>query len=604
MNEAPNAANPPRQPAVRRFGHYELRELLGRSQRTMAWLAHDPRAKQDLVIVMPRVQPGNPDIAHQWEQAARKSARLNHPNLAHVVEVGVQDHWPYVTYDPEGARPLPARLDAQGMPPRDAAELVVKVGHGLAYAHESGAVHGDLQPFHIFVTDSGQARLVGLEVALDASGASLDDDTPTIAGGLGAPTETERLQVQRRAAQRDVLTLGLILHQALTGQPALDDPDTGRVVIRLPPAGRDIVRLAWSTPRPIPDPLRAIANRATDRQERQRYRGARTLISALEGWLRADAASDSGPLALLADRMHAVGVLPGSPGGPERAARLALMDRERTSELAEVVMQDLALSFEMLRAVNTAQVRGSQVSGAGPVLTVRRAIAMLGLDGVRRAALGLRPWPGPLDLRGARELERLIARVRRAGRVAQALRPAGYDAEVVNLVTLLQNLGLLVMHYHFADEARQIDRLMQAAPPTEPGGKEEPGMTEQAAAFAVLGVDIDAIGAAVARHWGLDDSVLHMIRRLPVATSVHTPETDDDMLRLVASCANETVEAVEQPVAKIQPALARVAQRYARTLEISARDLQDALHRGVSPEGADPADKPPPHAVPTLDTLA
>ena len=70
------------------------------------------------------------------------------------------------------------------------------------------------------------------------------------------------------------------------------------------------------------------------------------------------------------------------------------MDRQRTNELAEVVLQDLALAFELLRWVNSAQVRGAQVAGSGPVLTVRRAIAMLGLDGVRRAALGLRALAG------------------------------------------------------------------------------------------------------------------------------------------------------------------------------------------------------------------
>lgn len=603
MSDSKAPAPPQRPAALRKFGRFELRELLGRSQRTMAWNAFDPQVRQELVLVLPRALAVDADQAASWEQAARKTARLQHPNLAHVVEVGAYERWPYIAYDAEGGKPLAQRLDGQGLTARDAADLIAQIGHGLAYAHESGAVHGDLQPFHVLVNDAGQARLLGLEVALEAAAGSGSDEPSTLDGAAAAHTESDRRRAQRLAAQRDVLTLGLVLHLALTGQPALDEPDTGRVVMRLPPAGRDIVRLAWSTPRPIPDPLRAIANRATDRQERQRYRNVRTLNSALEGWLKADAESDNGPLALLADRLHAVGVLPGSPGGPERAARLALMERERTIELAEVVMQDLALSFELLRAVNTAQVRGGQVAGAGPVLTIRRAIAMLGLEGVRRAALGLRPWPGPLDEAGARELERLLARVRRAGRVAQALRPAGYDAEVVNLVTMLQNLGLLVMNYHFADEARQIRRLMQAAPPTEPGGRAEPGMSEQAASFAVLGVDIDSIGTAVARHWGLDDSVLHMIRRLPVATAVHTPDNDDELLRTVASCANETLETIELASAQVAPALARVAQRYARTLDINVRDLQDALHRGSGTDLAGDAEKPLPHSVPTLDTL-
>jgi non-specific serine/threonine protein kinase len=426
--------------------------------------------------------------------------------------------------------------------------------------------------------------------------AGIDPD----AAPAGALTEAERRRVQRAAARRDVLTLGFVLHLALSGQSALDEPDTGLVVRRLPPTGREIVRLPWATARLVPETLRAIVNRATDRQERQRYRSARTLIGALEGWLQVDAESGGGPLALLLDRLHSVGVLPGSPGAAARAARLALMERERTNELAFVVLEDVALAFEMLRAVNTATVRGAQVAGSGPVLTVRRAIAMLGLDGVRHAALALREWPGPLDERGALDLQRIIERVKRTGRIAQSLRPAGYDTEVVYLVTLLQNLGWLVVQYHFPDEAGQIRRLMQPSRPADPAEPVEPGMSEELAAFAVLGVDIEAVGAAVARHWGLDDAVIHMIRRLPVTTAVRSVDTDDDMLRAVASCANETLEAASLPAQQVAAALARVAQRYARALNLTLKDLQTALQPGATPK----ADAAPPPDLPTMDSIA
>jgi eukaryotic-like serine/threonine-protein kinase len=254
-----------------------------------------------------------------------------------------------------------------------------------------------------------------------------------------------------------------------------------------------------------------------------------------------------------------------------------------------VVLEDLALSFELLRLVNTAQVRGGQISGNGPVLTVRRAIAMLGLEGVRRAALALRPWPGPLDEAGAAELKRQIERCQRAGRTALLLRPPGYDAEVVYLVTLMQNLGRLVVAYHFPDEATQIRRLMLPAPAAKEGEPEEPGMEEANAAFAVLGADIEAIGAAVARHWGLDESVLALIRRLPQGTPVRNTDSDDDLLRTLASCANEAVDALGQPAPRVAGALHRVVGRYGRTLEFGLRELQLALQgQAVGPVGSAP----------------
>jgi non-specific serine/threonine protein kinase len=203
---------------------------------------------------------------------------------------------------------------------------------------------------------------------------------------------------------------------------------------------------------------------------------------------------------------------------------------------------------------------------------------MVGLDSVRRAALALREWPGPLQPADARQLGLLIERCKRAGRAAVLLRPAGYDGEVVYLITLLQSLGRLALHYHFPDEAEQIHRLQQPAPSSQAGEPDEPGMSEGAAAHAVLGADVEALAAVVARHCGLDAGALTMIRRHPLTTTVHDPEGDAELLRTVASCANEAVEAMAQPAARVQSALERVVLRYGRVLEIGLRELHAALN--------------------------
>jgi len=161
--------------------------------------------------------------------------------------------------------------------------------------------------------------------------------------------------------------------------------------------------------------------------------------------------------------------------------------------------------------------------------------------------------------------------------VAQALRPAGYDAEVVYLVALLQNLGRLVVQYHFPDEAAQIRQLAQPALPGRADEPEQAGMPEQAAALAVLGADIESLGAAVARHWGLEGSVVHMIQRLPRTAPVRASDSDEETLRMVASAANEAVDAAALPAPRGAAALERVAQRYARALGLSIKDFRSAL---------------------------
>lgn len=566
----PSPTAPAQQSVVRMFGRLQLMRLLGKSERTMAWRVLDSRNGQELMLMLPRVQPADADALQRWNDGVRQSSRLSHPQLAPVLEVGVQDGWPYATFDAGAVATLVERLAHQPVPGAEAARLASQVMRGLAFAHEAGVAHNDLQSFCILVADNGSLRIAGLCVASEV--AVQGDKLHAAAATTPAP-----LRTQRESAERDVLAAGLLLHGLLAGAAPLEDTDLGRVIARMPPLGHDIVRLPWTTPQPVSDALRAIANRATDRQERQRYRSARSFLRALDGWLQTEASAEAGPLALLADRLRTAGVLPTQPGVGQQALRLALMEREGTRELAEVVLQDLALAFEMLRLVNSAQVRNAQAVGSGPVLTMRRAIAMLGLDSVRRAALAIRPWPGPLDEAAATQLAQLLARCKQAGRVALALRPAGYDEEVVVLITALQNLGRLIVHYHFADEAQQIARLTQPAPSPREGEPEEPGMSEETASFAVLGADIEAIGLAVARSWGLHDSLIHMMRRLPLGTPVRTADNEDEIVRSLGSCANEAVDALGLPAARQLAALQKVVARYGRQLDISLRDLHTAL---------------------------
>lgn len=544
--------------AVRHLGRFQLLRLLGKSDHIMVWLVIDPRPGQELVLVLQRAQVADAAAVQRWLDNARRAARIEHPGLAHAVEVGQHERWVYITYDRGSSVTLAERLGQNGLPATDLVPGIVPVLGGLAFAHEAGQVHHDLQLWLLQMADNGSCRLMGLGVASDPPGSGND------------------LQARRKAAERDVLAFGLLLHHALVGTPPLDKADVNQVIALMAPAGREVVRLPRSGVGFIAEALRAIVNRSTDRQERQRYRNARTFERALLGWMKAEGEPGGGPLNMLVDRIRSAGLLPSMPGCQARAARLERMTSQRTVELAEIVLQDVSLSFEILRSVNGPRLRGALGQGSGPILTIRRAIAMIGLDGVRQAARVLKPWPGAIAPGQVGELTATIDRVLKAGRIAQRLRPRGYDAELMFALTLLQNLGRLVVQYHCADEAAQIRRLMQPAPPLKTGEAEEPGMSEEGAAYAVLGVDIESVGHALGKQWGLDEATLLMIRRLPVSAPVHNGDRDAELLRMTASCANEVVDVQLLPAPLRSAALQRVALRYGRALGISLKDIQDA----------------------------
>ena len=554
--------------AVRHLGRFQLLRLLGKSERSMAWLVSDPRVGQELVLILPRAQLADEPALQRWLDNARKAARIEHPGLAHAVEVGQHERWPYITYDRGSAVTLAERLSQKGLAAQDLVPAIVPVLGGLAFAHEAGQVHHDLQLSMLLVADSGLCRLMGLGVALDPPGVAAD------------------LQSRRKAAERDVLAFGLLLHHALVGTPPLDNADLNQVIAHLPPAGRDLVRLPRSGVGLIAEALRAIVNRSTDRQERQRYRNARTFERALLGWLKSEGEPGGGPLNQLVDRIRSAGLLPSMPGCQARTAHLERQAHQRTIELAQIVLQDVSLSFEILRNVNGPRMRGALGNGSGPILTIRRAITMIGLDGVRQAARVLKPWPGAMAPAQVAEMTALIERVQKAGRIAQWLRPRGYDPELVFVLTLLQNLGRLVVQYHCAEDAAQIRRLMQPAPLGKPGEAEEPGMSEEGAAFAVLGVDIESVAYALGRQWGLDEPTLLMMRRLPVAAPVHHGERDVELLRMAASCANEVVDVQLLPAPYRAAGLQRVALRYGRSLGLSLKDVQDAASGQMQDDAA------------------
>lgn len=568
----------PAAPPLKGFGRFELRALLSKSARSLVWRVFDPRHGQELMLCMPRDKPNSPAALEHWLRMAQGAERIQHPNLAPPFEIGQVESWPYVAYDRALGETLDERLARQSAPlPIDAANWIAQLLEGLAFAHEAGHAHRDIQTASLIIDAADKVRLVGLEVAQEVFPATVDFNAVT-------------RRAVRESAEEDVLCVGLLLHRILSGKPVLDENDLQHVVQQMQPVGREMVRLGWETPHPIADPLRAICNRATDRQLRQRYHLARSFWRALDGWRQAAAHDDGGPIVLLLDKLQRVGHLPTTVSGLHRFTAGSGLEAQHASALSEFVLKDMALSLELVRRVNNALKQAGHQGET--ILNMQRAIQMLGLDGLQHAANALKPWPGPLAPVAAEMLRQLMARVAKAAQVAQALRPAGYDGEVVHLITVMQNLGRLLLQYHFPDDAQQIRQLMVPPEPTE-DQPNPPSLSEQAAAYAVLGCDLDALGAAVARHWGLGDELLQMIRRQPLDAAVHPPRSDADTLRLTCSFANELVDALGLPEARRRPGVDAATRRYAKALGVGLRDVMEALNPGAhKPAAAPVADAP------------
>lgn len=561
----PSTTSPAPAPAPKLLGPFELRRLLGKSERSMVWQVVDTRDRQNLLLVLPRQRPH--DVA-AWLQAARQAARIEHPGLVPPVEVGCLDAMPYLTYPRAWGLTVTERLVGHKAPAGvEAARWLERSLQGLGTAHDAGLTHGDLQPYMLLLGEDGRAGLMGL-------------------GLLGARWEATPEGRQRRQGEAldDVLCIGLLANRLVGGRAPLECTDTRETLLRMPPHGPDFVRLGFEPTHPVDDALRAILNRATASQPAQRYLQAWAFARALEGWRDRAQNPEGGAVAQLLDRLKRFGGLPVTRPEAVRSVQAGGLESRHTKELAGLVLQDLALTLEVLRRVNLAR-RREGGSGQAAILDVERALALMGLGELGSAASALRPWPGLLAPERVLDLRLALARAHKAAEVSLRLAPAGYDPEVVRLVALTQNLGRLLALYHLPDESQQIERLMQVPEPTSDFPNPR-GLSERQAAFAVLGCELDDLGVAAVRHWGLGEELEQLARRPDPEQPVPHGSGDLEGLRLVCAMANELMTVVAlRDLKKRRLGLEMVTRRYARTVGLGL----EAVLGAVYPESAQAA---------------
>jgi non-specific serine/threonine protein kinase len=566
---------PPTSTTPKHFGRFELRQLLGKSRASSTWLAYDPRLQQEVMLCVPRLQPGSAVERENWLQAVKAVARLKHPRLSEVLEIGEYDGWPFASYARNNTVTLMERLTTGIPTPIEVAVFVGDVLEGLAYAHEAGIAHEDIGLHNVLVDRNGRAELAGLRTGLGPE--------PVADSGRSNAAAS---QLTREATERDVLMVGLMLYRLLANSPALDEPDLASAASRV---GREIVRLPWTTPHPVEETLRAIVNRATDRQHRQRYLNARTLLSALQGWVKANSADAGGPLALLLDRLNAVGVLPNRPNTERGLISALSAESLRVDDFVDVIVKNPALAWEMLRSVNVASYK-AQSTDEG-VTTLSRAVVLLGQQGIRRIAGSVRPWPGALEAQVSRsgetgsqaisELESALRMTCLAGHIARLMAPFSINDEEASVAASSQNLGGLLILYHFPDEAAQIRQLMLPGPPAEEGGPPTPGMTMEGAASAVLGVNVSELTIAVMRYWGMHERLQQAARPLSRSNPVRMPVSAEEILRCVASLANEVIATMSLEPVKAAQAMHNVYLRYARALGLTPKECALTLEQAI-----------------------
>jgi len=205
-------------------GPYQLLAPLGRGGMGKVYLARDRRTGRPVAV---KVLP--PSWAREHERLLIRfrremeiSRQVDHPNLARVLDTGVDGEVHYIVMEYVPGQTLSKRINRGGpLPPDLAARVFAEAADALAHAHERGLVHRDVKPGNLMLTPAGHAKVLDLGLALRPG----EDGEASIIGGKGivvgtmeyiAPEQTrDAAAVDGRA---DLYGLGATLFYALTGR--------------------------------------------------------------------------------------------------------------------------------------------------------------------------------------------------------------------------------------------------------------------------------------------------------------------------------------------------------------------------------------------------
>jgi serine/threonine protein kinase len=531
------------------------------------YLGFDPQLQREIAIKTLHFTKPDPEQNRQLLEEARMVGRMRHANIVPIFEAGEEGGDLYLVFEYVPGSTLADFLRKSGpLPPAKAASLLKPILEAVAYAHGQGIIHRDLKPSNILLDEDGTPRVMDFGISMRIEDASVGGQNYVGTPAYMAPEYIRTREVSERV---DVFAAGLILYELLTGQRAVPGnslQDTVRRIVQ-----EDITLPATAA---VDERLRSVLLKSVARDPVMRFQNAQQFSEALDNYLDPDieAKADGGKQAtieFLLRRMRHKSDFPALSESVSAINKIANSETESINKLSNTILKDFALTNKMLRLVNSAYFRPA---GGGSISTVSRAVIVLGFEAVRNVAITVLLFEHLQNKTNANQLKEDFLRANMAGILAKDIGATAQmrDLEQAFICALFHSLGRLLSQFYFPEESDEIRRIMA-----------QRNCSEDVAAIQVLGLSLEELGIAIARHWGFPPLIISSMRRLPPG-AVRKGATQEDRLRILSGFSNELCDVIAQTTPEARDReLKKAMARFADAVPLDQRDVLQTVERAI-----------------------
>ena len=273
----------------RTISHYRILEKLGGGGMGVVYKAEDTRLQRTVALkFLSEDTAKDPAALERFRREAQTASGLNHPNICTIYDIGEEDGSAYIAMEFMDGQTLKHRIEGKPMRLAELLDVAIAIADALAAAHARGIVHRDVKPANIFITHSGQTKVLDFGLAKYTAEQQLARDSsvagamptaanpqlltsPGTAVGTVAYMSPEQAMGEELDGRTDLFSLGIVLYEMATGRQAFSGSTTAAVfdaILHRQPAA------ALKLNSKLPARLEQILDKALEKDPKLRYQAA------------------------------------------------------------------------------------------------------------------------------------------------------------------------------------------------------------------------------------------------------------------------------------------------------------------------------------------